>query len=137
MPNINEAFPSKYLSASDLLGRPVRAFVERFEWAAMNDGKRKLIMFFQGKTKGLALNKTNANIIQNSYGPDTDNWIGAEIELYPTEVDFQGKQVQAIRVKIPPRQPAPKQAARPTQPMQQAAPQQRVQEPDFSDDIPF
>jgi hypothetical protein len=134
--NINEAFPSKYISATDLQGRSARVRIDRVAIATMNDGKSKPILYFQGKQKGLALNKTNANTIQNTYGPDTDDWAGAEIELFPAEVDFQGKMVQAVRVRIPPRQ-----AARPTQPAQQrqAAPAQTApqNEPPFDDDIPF
>lgn len=136
---ITEAFPSKYISAADLQGRSVRVFIARVEMGQFNDGKSKPIVFFQNKQKGMALNKTNANTIMNSYGPDTNNWAGAEIELFPAEVDFQGKMVQAVRVRVPPRQPAQATAARPTQPAQQrqavqTAPQS---EPPFDDDIPF
>ena len=55
---------------------------------------------FVGKEKGLAVNKTNANIIaQNVGSDDLDDWIGREIILYPTRVDFGGQMVDAIRVK--------------------------------------
>lgn len=137
---ITEAFPSKYISAADLQGRAARVHIDRVEMGQFNDGKSKPILYFQGKQKGLALNKTNANTIMNSYGPNTDDWAGAEVELFPAEVDFQGKMVQAVRVRVPPRRPV-QPAARPTQPMQprqavpvQAAPQN---EPPFDDDIPF
>ena len=133
---ITEAFPSKYISAADLQGRPVRVHIDRVEIGQFNDGKTKPILYFQGKQKGLALNKTNANTIGNTFGPDTDNWTGAEIELFPTDVDFQGKMVRAVRVRVPPVKPA----ARPTQPVQQRQPVQAQpvqQEPPFDDDIPF
>lgn len=135
---ITEAFPSKYISAADLQGRAVRVHIDRVEMGQFNDGKSKPIAYFQGKSKGLALNKTNANTIMNSYGPNTDDWAGAEVELFPAEVDFQGKMVQAVRVRVPPRRPA---AARPMQPTQQRqaapAPAAPQNEPPFDDDIPF
>lgn len=128
---ISSAFPSKYLSAADLQGRAVRVTIARLEMGDMGEGKRKPILYFEGKAKGLALNKVNSNNIASAYGDETDNWIGAELELFETMVDFQGKTVPAIRVRIPPRQ------------VQQRAPAPtpKVQEPaggNFDDqDIPF
>src|SRR5690349_12419414 len=98
---MTDVFTSKFLRAADLQGRAARVFIARVEMAMMNDGKPKPILYFQGKEKGLALNKTNANTIMNAYGPETNNWTGAQIELYPAEVDFQGKMVQAVRVRVP------------------------------------
>lgn len=68
-----------------------------------NDGKvdHKLRLAFQGQEKGLILNKTNATTIASMYGSDTDGWIGKEILLYQTKVDFGGQMVDAIRVDLP------------------------------------
>ena len=96
MPHIDEAFPSKYVRASDLRNKPARVVISNLVYETI-DNKRKLIMFFQGKEKGLVLNKTNATAIATVYGQDTDDWIGGELELYPTMVDYQGKQVEALR----------------------------------------
>jgi hypothetical protein len=60
----------------------------------------KPIVFFQGAEKGLVLNKTNANTIAGMYSPETSNWIGKQVTLFPTQVDFQGRQVAAIRVRL-------------------------------------
>lgn len=105
MPNINDAFPSKYLKASDLQGRQVTVRMDRAEYETIGDD-RKLILYFQGKEKGMVLNKTNANNIGFIYGPDTDGWQGAEITLFEAMVDFQGKTVPAIRVRAPQRKAA-------------------------------
>ena len=40
------------------------------------------------------------------YGNDTDDWVGREIVLGVDFVDFQGKTVEAIRVKPPKSRPA-------------------------------
>lgn len=123
MPNINEAFPSKYLKASDLQGRQVTVKMDRAQYENIGDD-RKLVLYFQGKEKGMVLNKTNANNIGHLYGDDTDNWNGEEITLFEASVDFQGRTVPAIRVKGP-------QKAKP------AAPKQAAPADDMNDAVPF
>ena len=124
--NINDAFPSEYLRASDLKGTDVLLKIDRVEVAEIG-GDTKPILFFQGKNKGLVLNKTNGMEISRMYGPDTDGWEGGEIILFPTRVDFQGRMVDAIRVKIPPRKVTPPKVESGRQPTP----------PPPNDDIPF
>ncbi len=100
---ISSAFPSNYIKASDLQGRPVRVRMNYVKIEKIGDDE-KPVLYFIGKEKALALNKTNANVIALMYGDDTDNWAGGEIEIYPTETDFQGKRVDAIRVRMASRQ---------------------------------
>jgi hypothetical protein len=104
--NINETFPSKWIKAADLQGK---AHLVKMNYVKLEEigEDRKPVLYFIGKERGLVLNKTNANVIAMMYGPDTENWGGGEIEIYPTETDFQGKRVSAIRVKMPTRQIAP------------------------------
>lgn len=98
--NIDQAFPSKYLKAPDLQNKAVRLKIDRIEWETLGTD-RKLILYFQGTDRGLVLNKTNANRITFMHGKETDHWAGKEIELYPDMVDFQGRVVEAIRVRPP------------------------------------
>ncbi len=97
---ISNAFPSEYLKAADLDGRSVKVLMDRVEMRDIG-GDHKPILFFQGKDKGMVLNKTNANNIALAYGDDTDEWAGKEIVLFEAMVDFQGKTVPAIRVRAP------------------------------------
>lgn len=99
---ISSAFPSDYLKAADLQSRQVTVKVSHLEMKEIG-GEPKPILFFEGKDKGMVLNKTNANVISSSYGDDTDDWPGAELILFESMVDFQGKTVPAIRCKVPPR----------------------------------
>jgi hypothetical protein len=108
MPNINEAFPSKYLKATDLDDRQHLLTMSRAEFETLGDD-RKLILYFKGQEKGLVLNKTNANTIAKLYGADTDDWIGKEIVLFDVPVDFRGETVQAIRVRAPKKKEPPKE----------------------------
>lgn len=113
--NINQAFPSKYLSAPDLQGRDVTVTVSHIVNEKVGDDV-KPILYFQGKEKGVVLNKTNAMTICGMYGPETDGWSGRQVTLITVWTDFQGKPVQAIRIK-------------PTFPNPQAAPQQNNAQP--------
>jgi hypothetical protein len=72
----------------------------------VGDGEKPIITFV-GKDKGLVLNKTNATMIVDSYGDESDVWVGKEIELYPDKVNYQGQIVPCLRVRIPQAAPPP------------------------------
>ena len=98
--DINAAFPSKYLKAADLQGREVSVTISHITMEDIGDGEQKPTLYFQGKAKGLVLNKTNAGTIADQHGYDTDFWINKQIVLFPTQTDYAGKQVPCIRVKL-------------------------------------
>jgi hypothetical protein len=102
MVNINAAFPGTYLKAADLQGRRVTVTISHMKMEKVGDDTKPVI-YFQGKERGLVLNKTNANSIQEVGGPDTDHWSGVQIELFEAMVDFQGKTVASIRLRALPR----------------------------------
>lgn len=125
--NIDQAFPSKYLKASDLNGRNVVVQISgaRIEGIGQNKDQ-KLVLSFYGKEKTFVCNKTNASTIAKLHGPDTDNWIGKSITLTAREVEFQGEMVLSIRVSLQ----APTTAAK--------APPPPVEEETVADeDVPF
>jgi hypothetical protein len=142
--HIDSAFPSKYLKASDLQGRNVTVKMGRVEQEKIGDDM-KLILYFQGKEKGVVLNKTNANNVAAIYGGETEDWYGKEITLVEAMVDFQGKSVPAIRMRAPPRNSAP--VRQPQRQMADADYDDRPEPPrreaparnndDMNDDIPF
>jgi hypothetical protein len=101
--NINNAFPSDYLKASDLGNKAVTVTIESVELVDIGQGRdkeQKVLIRFIGKQKGLITNKTNANTIGKLYGPETDGWIGHPITLEAREVEFAGEMVWAIRVSL-------------------------------------
>jgi hypothetical protein len=56
----------------------------------------------------LICNKTNARSISKALGnTETRNWIGKDIILVPTEVDFRGEMVDAIRIRPAPSRSLP------------------------------
>jgi len=142
MVNINDAFPSKFLKASEVGKRP-RKYIMKYIDQEVVGTDQKLILYFQHEPKGLVLNKTNANAIAHLYGPDTDNWAGQPILLYSTMVDYAGKPTEAIRTmppmedEAPPaRRPAPQQAPVSRQAVPQRPAPQRRQEFDQVDEFP-
>ncbi len=136
--NIDTAFPSKYLKASDLAGKTVRLKITRIEIEKLGEDLRP-VLSFEKTERGLVLNKTNANRLSMGFKTrETDDWIGQVIEAYPDMVDYQGRLVEAIRVRVPARgAPAPQQNA-PVNPQPAAPP---AAETDYGaeldDSIPF
>lgn len=102
---LENIFPSKYLKATDLKGREATVTIERAEIETLGDD-RKLVLYFKGKEKGLVTNRTNADRIAHMYGSNTDGWLGQPIILFCDMVNFQGRVVEATRVRAPTR-PAP------------------------------
>ena len=100
---IGEAFPSEYLKESDLKGKRVRLTVSHIEVRKIGDDEKPCIVF-KNTEKVLALNKTNANTIGETYGDEMDDWEGKSIILFPAKTEYQGKRVPCIRVEVPPAQ---------------------------------
>jgi hypothetical protein len=128
---VSDAFPSKHIKAADLNGRTVRVTIERYAIEEIGQEKsRKIVLYFRGKEKGLVLNKTNATNIELMHGPDIDDWAGCDVELFTAMVDFQGRSVEAVRVKpVRPLKAAPVSDFKSTERTPPAAP--------LDDDVPF
>jgi hypothetical protein len=67
------------------------------------DQSQKLVVWFTNSKKGLALNRTNNRTIRGAFGDDTAGWAGKIIAAFPTQADFRGRLVAALRVRIPPK----------------------------------
>jgi hypothetical protein len=133
MVNINSAYPTKYLAANDLGDQPRLGTIKTITFEEMNDGQSKLCVWLNEYDKGLILNKTNANNIAGFLGPETDAWMGHQIVMVSTMVDFQGRSVEAIRVRAPKNRPAP--APRTVAQPQSGPPPGHPA--DLSDEVPF
>lgn len=113
---MSEVFKSKYLRADDLKGRAIKAEIESVTLEEMADDKEeKPVIYFKGKDRGLVLNRTNNAMLVSRFGDESDQWKGHTVQLTTEPVNFQGRMVDGIRVKVP--------TATPVQ--------------DFEDDIPF
>lgn len=96
---VTDAYPSSYLKAADFQGRDVTVVISKVVMEDIGDD-HKPVLYFQGKDKGLVLNKTNANNIAQQHGDEMDSWIGRQITMFASQTDFQGKTVPCIRIKL-------------------------------------
>lgn len=111
MADFRSFFDRDYIASFDLGGRDQVVTIRKVEGATLTGqgGRktRKPVLHFEGKEKGLALNKTNARTIAAMYSNDTDNWVGKRITLYPAETMFGSERMECIRVR-----PAPPKAVK-------------------------
>lgn len=137
---IGAAFPSEYLKAADLGGRTVTVKISHVSIEEIG-GEHKPVLHVQGSTgiKKMVLNKTNAHTLSTAYGDETDDWTGQPVTLFEAQVDFQGKTVPAIRVKVPPRPriDAPPQARHAEPAPMPATANGSDHRADLHDEIPF
>lgn len=97
---LNDAFPSKYITAADLRGQDHTVTIQDVQMGEVGrNNETKPILFFTGKPKGMVMNKTNGNMIASTLGPDTDAWRGHSITIYPSVTSFDGEEVDCIRVR--------------------------------------
>ena len=103
MPDFRTFFDSEYLYAFHLEGREVTVEIARVTGGELTGtgGKksRKPVLFFKGKKKPMACNKTNGKTIAAMYGNDVSKWVGKVITIYPTTTNFGNETVDCIRVK--------------------------------------
>lgn len=100
MARADQLYPSRYLKESDLRGREVTVTIKSVEVIKIGDDT-KPVAHFEGKEKGLVLNKTMFNAIAKATGElDSDDWPGHKITIYPTETEFKGDTVACIRVRL-------------------------------------
>jgi hypothetical protein len=128
-----DAFPSKYLKATDLMDGPVVVTIKLAELETIKgfDGKSqpKVIVYFSKKYKPLVLNRTNFDSIADiANSGETEDWPGTKVELFVIPVTFNGKTSDGIRIRKPGAEQKPKKAA---------APQAADTKPDYNDEIPF
>ncbi len=88
--NISDMYPSRFLKGSDLKG-PVTVTIAGVKAETMHNPRKGEItgwvLYCEKASKGVVLSKTLAQQISSILGePDTDNWPGKRIILYPESV---------------------------------------------------
>ena len=134
----DDIFPSKYLKASDLLGKPFTATIVSAPTEKMKtpDGKEeaKTVLYFRGAKKVLPLNRTNWDSRRRLWR-GYRHVAGLPGRAYPATTEMRGEIVACIRVRAPAQgdiAAAPAKAASATKrPVQSPPPD------DMADDIPF
>jgi hypothetical protein len=141
--DINSLFPSDYLKAADIV-QPRVMTIRAIKLEEIGQDKtHKPVLFFNEETRGLVMNKTNGAMIAHTYSNETDSWLGKHVELHVEPVQFQGRIVDAIRVRVPTQpvapaaKPVPQAPEVPAQAVAQPAAVQPTPEPFHNDDIDF
>lgn len=130
---ISDAFPSKFLKASDLQNKHIRVVIQEIRMEEVGGNDVKPVVYFTGKEKGLVLNKTNGNAIATAYGDETDAWGNKQIVLFTAQTQMDGRSVDCIRCYI---DDTAKQASAPVAPVPPPPPVE-THAPVEPDDIPF
>ena len=137
----DEVFPSKYLKASDLNGKPLGVVVEKapLEVLKSPEGKEeaKTVLYFRGLRKVLPLNRVNWDSVADIAGDDTDTWPAASLELFPSKTQMAGKTVDCIRIRPPAQRELPRAKARAPKPKQDGAPAKPTLAEEMDDEVPF
>lgn len=93
----SELFVSRYLHAADLKGNDATLKIIRVALHELDDEKhpgekkRMGVLYFEGKKKGLGLNRTNAACLKEMWGSKPQDWVGKRVTLYPTTVRMPSK----------------------------------------------
>lgn len=86
----------EYLKAEDLSGKQVKVTITSIGVEDLG-GRERIVLGFEGKSKKLAVNKTNATAMAEAWGDETDGWRGQTMALSTAPVMFQGKRVMGIQ----------------------------------------
>jgi hypothetical protein len=101
MNSYDDLYGSRFLAATDLKA-PVNAVIERIEQETFaRDGgpaRKKAVLYFKNKTKGVVCNKTNAITLGSAFGKNFSAWVGKNITIKPENTTFSGKVVKALRL---------------------------------------
>lgn len=125
MPHWKLLYPSKYVGSHDIKDKiddiTITISGVSVQELVMVGGVKdhKPVLTFSDASKDLVLNKTNAGIIADLHGSDTDNWTGKQITIYATTTRFGRETVPCIRIRekgYKPRTAAPAAALQPPVP---------------------
>ena len=68
----------------------------------VEEGKApKPVVYFMGESLGLPLNKTNLNFLISAFGNESDAWVGKTVEVFTMPVQYAGKMMQGVRIRLP------------------------------------
>jgi len=101
--NLKEAFKSEYLRVQDLHGQPKTYTIrDVFVEAVGQEKEEKPVVQFKETPLKMVLNKTNAQLLIDLFGEDTERYVGQKILVTPARTEFGGKQVDCLRLAVPP-----------------------------------
>ena len=92
---------SKFLTACDIES-PVVGTIQKAEFRKLGDQEKVVLQFMEPDIGPLPLNVTNTRRLEEIVGDcDLEDLPGKRVELYKDRVPFQGKLVDAVRLRRP------------------------------------
>jgi hypothetical protein len=85
---------ANFLKVDDVRAAPLREII-----ATVKVGKYDKPDLYLESGDCLSLNATNTATLIRAYGPNSDDWLHKEIELFGGEIEFQNKPIDAVLVK--------------------------------------
>lgn len=103
MVEISDVYGGNYLNAAtlkseELVNKPLTINGSEVVELGTTNPRPKVVLNFKETEKRLPLNKTNAKILSENLGDETDTWVGKQITLRVTKRQFQGNIVDGIEV---------------------------------------
>lgn len=94
---MSSAFPGAHFKAADLAAGPIVGTIAAVAMGTVGDDSKPIMKFYEHQ-QDLVLNKTNANSLIEAFGDESSGWVGKQIQLYQTKVQFGADMVDAIRI---------------------------------------
>jgi hypothetical protein len=129
MPLVKDMIQSKFLRKEDFDEDQICTIKAcKLEDVGREDNpEQRWTLYFREHAKGMVLNVTTIRVLEQSYGGDSDMWIGKPVTVYvDPNVSFGGKVVGGLRLRVQKVKASPKPSQAP-----EADPNE------MSDDIPF
>jgi hypothetical protein len=103
--DLDQAYGSKFLSATDVGNRKIRTTIVKVRKVDLrgSDGTNrvKFVLHFEHTDKPMVLNATNKNELVEKLSRKPADWIGALVGLYvDPNVIYAGKRVAGLRLRV-------------------------------------
>jgi hypothetical protein len=105
---VSQEFPSRFLSGDEINGHVVPVTIKEVKKETVKENPKDpqskdvpvFIVYFEGKERGVKLNKTRANEIKSVTGADdTDHWVGQKVFLYTKPQRAFGELYNVIHIR--------------------------------------
>jgi hypothetical protein len=108
--DVNQMYPSRFLKGAELRG-PVTvtiSAIRKEQTYKPGEGQTDIfVLYCERASRGVVLSKPLAFSIAQALGePDTDQWTGRAVTLYPQPMRVAGRDLIAIRARAADPQPA-------------------------------
>ncbi len=101
---MSQEFPTRFLSGDEIGSRIVPVTIEEVKAELVKEGtkdqERVLVVYFEGKDRGVVLKKERANELTSITGSeDSDDWKGKQVAMYTQKKKAFGETLNVIHFK--------------------------------------